>query len=308
MSRRADGIHALQAGAAALVLGCAALPAHAEDSKPALSPRVAEAIAYEHGEGVAKDPQKAAALYCDAARDGDVDAMFNLGWMYANGRGIGRDYDVAATLFARAAAAGSEQAARVMSLFREGHPKLPDCMNEPALGLAAAPFDIVRAEADPFADLPPWKQKIADVVAKVAPSYGIEPRLALAVITVESNFDHLAVSDKDARGLMQLIPETAARFKVKNAFDVRDNVRGGLSYLRYLLAYYRGEVALAAAAYNAGERAVDKYGGVPPYAETQEYVRRVLQLFHYPRHPYDASITEPSPVVTALGRRSTGTQ
>jgi soluble lytic murein transglycosylase-like protein len=145
-------------------------------------------------------------------------------------------------------------------------------------------------------------------VTKVAPSYGIEPRLALAVITVESNFDARAVSDKDARGLMQLIPETAARFRVENAFDVRDNVRGGLSYLRYLLAYYRGEVALAAAAYNAGERAVDRYGGVPPYAETQEYVRRVLQLFHYPRHPYDASITRPSPVVSAADRRSPGTQ
>ncbi|HEY1328676.1 MAG TPA: transglycosylase SLT domain-containing protein [Casimicrobiaceae bacterium] len=251
---------------------------------------------------------KAAALYCEAARDGDVDALFNLGWMYANGRGIGRDYDIAATLFARAAAAGSEQAARVLTLFREGHSKLPECMNDPALALAPVPFDIVRAAPDPFADLPPWKQKIADVVLKVAPSYGIEPRLALAVITVESNFDALAVSDKDARGLMQLVPETAARFKVRNAFDVRDNVRGGLAYLRWLLAYYRGEVALAAAAYNAGERAVDKYGGVPPYSETQEYVRRVLQLFRYPRHPYDPSIAEPSPVVTSSGARASGTQ
>jgi TPR repeat protein len=308
MPRRAERRQALQAGAAALVLGCVALPAHADEAKPAVSTRVAEAIAYEHGEGVAKDPQKAAALYCEAARDGDVDALFNLGWMYANGRGIGRDYDIAATLFARAAAAGSEQAARVLALFREGHSKVPDCMNDAAPAISGVPFDIVRAEPDPFADLPPWKQKIADVVAKVAPSYGIEPRLALAVITVESNFDAQAVSDKDARGLMQLIPETAARFKVKNAFDVRDNVRGGLSYLRWLLAYYRGEVALAAAAYNAGERAVDKYGGVPPYAETQEYVRRVMQLFRYSRHPYDASITQPSPVVAAVDRRSPGTQ
>ena len=114
------------------------------------------------------------------------------------------------------------------------------------------------------------------MVSAVAPSYGIEPKLALAVITVESNFDIRARSEKDARGLMQLIPETAARFKVKDAFDARDNVRGGLAYLRWLLAYYRGRVALAAAAYNAGEKAVDRYGGVPPYAETREYVRQNL--------------------------------
>jgi soluble lytic murein transglycosylase-like protein len=87
------------------------------------------------------------------------------------------------------------------------------------------------------------------------------------------------------------------RFRVKNAFDARDNVRGGLSYLRWLLAYYRGEVALAAAAYNAGERAVDRYRGVPPYDETREYVKRVMRLFRSERHPYDPSVTDPSPVV-----------
>lgn len=298
----------MRRGAATLALACSALAAQAEDARPLVSPRVAEAIAYEHGEGVPKDAQKAAALYCVAAREGDVDALFNLGWMYANGRGIGRDYDIAATLFARAAAAGSAQASRVLALFREGFAKLPDCMSEPAPALEPVPFDIVRAQADPFADLPAYKQKIADIVNQTAPAYGIEPRLALAVIAVESNFDALAVSDKDARGLMQLVPETAARFRVKNAFDVRDNVRGGLSYLRWLLAYYRGEVALAAAAYNAGERAVDKYGGVPPYGETQAYVRRVLQLFRYPRHPYDPSLTQPSPVATAFGRRSPGSE
>ena len=279
---------------AALVAGVRAQDAPAARS---FSPRVAEAIAYEHGEGVPKDPKKAADLYCQAARDGDADALFNLGWMYANGRGIGRDYDIAASLFARAAAAGHAQAAKVLSLFREGRGRLPDCHADPPATIEGLPFDIVRAEPDPFADLPPYKQRIADLVTQVAPSYGIDPRLALAVITVESIFDVLARSDKDARGLMQLIPETATRFRVKNPFDARDNVRGGLSYLRWLLAYYRGEVALAAAAYNAGEKAVDRYRGVPPYDETRDYVKRVLQLFRSERHPYDPRVAEPSPVV-----------
>ena len=289
-----------RAAAAALLIAVTLLAtARAQDAPAArtFSPKVAEAIAYEHGEGVPKDPRKAAALYCEAARAGDADALFNLGWMYANGRGIGRDYDIAASLFARAAAAGNAQAAKVLSLFRQGQARLPDCLADPAPAIEGLPFDIVRAEPDPFADLPPYKQKIADIVTQVAPSYGIDPRLALAVITVESNFDTLARSDKDARGLMQLIPETATRFRVRNPFDARDTVRGGLSYLRWLLAYYRGEVALAAAAYNAGEKAVDRYGGVPPYGETRDYVKRVLQLFRSERHPYDPRVAEPSPVV-----------
>ena len=80
-------------------------------------------------------------------------------------------------------------------------------------------------------------------------------------------------------------------------FFVRDNVRGGLSYLRWLLAYYRGQVRLAAAAYNSGEGAVDYYRGVPPYPETREYVRRVLQLFRSDRHPYDPRVVDPSAIV-----------
>ncbi len=103
---------------------------------------------------------------------------------------------------------------------------------------------------------------------------------------------------------MQLLPETAARFNVRNPFDMRDNVRGGLAYLRWLLAYYRGEVTLAAAAYNAGEKAVDRYRGVPPYPETRDYVKRVVQLFRSDYHPYDPNLVAPSVVAAHLDGES----
>ena len=94
---------------------------------------------------------------------------------------------------------------------------------------------------------------------------------------------------------MQLIPETSLRFNVRKPFDPEQNIRGGMSYLRWLLAYFEGDVALVAAAYNAGEGAVNRYRGVPPYAETRGYVRRILSMFKKEVHPYTPEITTPSP-------------
>jgi soluble lytic murein transglycosylase-like protein len=264
--------------------------ARADVGADAVPNLVAQALAYEHGEGVPKDPLRAAALYCAAARDGDPEAQFSLGWMYANGRGVAHDDAVAASLFALAAAAGHEEARRMERFVGEGSGSLPDCMTPPP--------PASEAEADPFADLPPWKQKIADQVEKLAPRYAVDPRLALSIIAVESNFEPKARSVKDARGLMQLIPETASRFNVANRYDIIDNLRGGLAYLRWLLAYYQGQVSLAVAAYNAGEAAVDRYRGVPPYPETRDYVGRVLQLFRRDRHAYDARVVAPSVFLT----------
>jgi soluble lytic murein transglycosylase-like protein len=261
------------------------------------------AVAYEHGEGVPKDSQAAALLYCEAARSGDADAAYGLGWMYANGRGVARDDAAAAALFALAAQAGHEQARNLLAAIGGEPGALPDCMQSPAPEEPAADPSATEPvpPPDPFADLPPWKQRIADQVERYAPRYAVEPRLALAVIAAESNFDHLAVSPKGAQGLMQLIPETATRFNVSAPFDMRENLRGGLAYLRWLLAYYRGNVELAVAAYNAGERAVDKYGGVPPFAETREYVRRIMAVFPSARHAFDARITGPSPMLSRGG-------
>jgi soluble lytic murein transglycosylase-like protein len=278
----------------ALTLAAGALSAETPGggaTRPAVPELVALALAYEHGEGVAKDPLRAAALYCEAARDGDAEAQYSLGWMYANGRGVARDDAVAASLLALAADAGHAAARKLLPFLGEERAALPPCMvpERPAVSAEEQPEEVV----DPFADLPPEKQKIAELVTALAPTYTVAPRLALAVIAVESNFDPNAQSPRNARGLMQLIPDTATRFRVKNSFDTRDNLRGGLAYLRWLLSYYRGEVALAAAAYNAGEAVVDRYRGIPPYPETRNYVQRVLTLFGSERHPYDPALAAP---------------
>ena len=110
------------------------------------------------------------------------------------------------------------------------------------------------------------------LIRETAARYELEYALVKAVIKAESSFNRMAVSPKGALGLMQLMPSTAQRFGVRNAFSPEENVRAGVAYLRQLLDRYRNDEALALAAYNAGPGAVAAYGGVPPYAETREYV------------------------------------
>jgi soluble lytic murein transglycosylase-like protein len=112
-------------------------------------------------------------------------------------------------------------------------------------------------------------------VEAIAATQSLPPQLVHSVIKVESNYNPLAVSSKGAQGLMQLMPDTARRFGVTNAFDPADNIQGGTRYLKYLLDLYKGDYNLALAAYNAGEGAVDKYGAVPPYPETLNYLVQV---------------------------------
>ena len=106
--------------------------------------------------------------------------------------------------------------------------------------------------------------------------YGVNPCLVKAVIHAESGYNPNAVSSKGASGLMQLMPATAKSLKVADRFNPKDNVEGGVKYLRFLLDTFRGDVSLAVAAYNAGLNKVAKYGGIPPYNETRTYVNRVL--------------------------------
>lgn len=114
-------------------------------------------------------------------------------------------------------------------------------------------------------------------IQEISREHGVSAALVEAVVRAESGFDPTAVSPKGAGGLMQLMPKTASALGVLDRFNPRDNISGGVRHLRYLLERYRGSVVLAVAAYNAGEGAVDTYRGVPPYAETQQYVQRVLR-------------------------------
>lgn len=250
---------------------------------------IARAVALEHGEGITKDEKQALDLYCRAARTGSAEAQFSLGWMYANGRGVPRDDAMAALLFDLAARQGHLHAEKIRTYFGQPADTLPDCL-KPASDVR----DVADSVETPFQVPPLVPKKIADLVNRLAPEYQIRPSLALAVIQAESNFDPNARSPKNAQGLMQLIPDTARRFNVNKPYDPEQNVRGGLAYLRWLLAYFKGKVPLVAAGYNAGEGTVDKYRGVPPYPETRDYVQRILALYRSDTHPFDPRIVSPS--------------
>ncbi|WP_017166295.1 lytic transglycosylase domain-containing protein [Xanthomonas phaseoli] len=112
-------------------------------------------------------------------------------------------------------------------------------------------------------------------IAAAAREFGVEESIVRAIIHAESAYNPLALSRAGAQGLMQLMPGTARRFGVSDAYDATQNIRGGVQYLSWLLKRFNGDLTLAAAGYNAGEGAVDRYGGVPPYSETQRYVQRV---------------------------------
>jgi soluble lytic murein transglycosylase-like protein len=127
--------------------------------------------------------------------------------------------------------------------------------------------------ARPVTIAPPPAQ-IQQLVEKSAKAHNVDPLLVQSVIQVESNYNHYAVSPKGAEGLMQLMPGTARMLGVTNSFDPAENIEAGVKYLRYLQSVYRDD-RLALAAYNAGPKAVDRYKGAPPYAETQDYVNQV---------------------------------
>ena len=227
------------------------------------------AIRYEHARDVKQDYAEAYRLYCRAASLGDAHAAYIIGWMYFDARGLPLRADLALGWFQKAAAAGDSYAVRLLKRFRGIKPR-----DDPAFPIKRRP--LINH---------PNRKGIEALVKRIAPRYAIDPQLVLAVIQEESGFNPSARSPKNAQGLMQLIPETAKRFGVKDAMDPLENIRGGTAYLHWLMRHFTGNVEWVLAAYNAGEKTVEEYQGIPPFDETQNYVRRILATYPKTVHP-----------------------
>lgn len=227
--------------------------------------------------------------FCQQARDNNnAEAQFALGWMYANGKGVDKDENIAAFFYQKAAAQNNYRAIKALTDFKGNDTlaKVPACMlpntPKPQPVLQANILAPAGSSGHEFYKRGP----IFEIVNRLAPQYHIETDLAMAFIKIESNFNPRATSPKNAQGLMQLIPATAKRFNVRDPYDPEDNIKGGLAYLQWLMAYFEGNVRLVAAAYNAGENAVNRYKGVPPYRETKHYVSKIYKLYRKSYHPF----------------------
>ena len=154
-----------------------------------------------------------------------------------------------------------------------------------AFAPSAAAMTVVAEDFIP-ADVPSSGDKELDlIIFRTGRDLGVDPRLLHAVIWQESKYKNAAVSHAGAQGLMQLMPATAARFKCEDRSDVKANIEAGTKYLRWLLKRFNGDVTLALAGYNAGEGNVDKHAGVPPFDETQDYVRIITTRYGKNFHP-----------------------
>jgi Transglycosylase SLT domain len=149
---------------------------------------------------------------------------------------------------------------------------------------------------------PPYRELVEAAAAR----YSVDADLITSVIAVESNFDPKALSRKNARGLMQLMPETAARLGVQNIYDPQENIDGGTRYLRELLQKYNNDLVLALAAYNAGPERVQQYGRVPPFAETISYVRRVKNSYAKSKSKASDKTAAPPRAIAASSLPRTG--
>lgn len=273
-------------------------PPVVEDEAPRVRALLAQGWAAESGDGQFENDFLAAALYCEAARLGSGEGYFRTGLIYARGRRFPRDLAVARVLFAQAAQLGHREAAGFLDESATIDAEVPPCLAADDAYRHTDGFDLDRY----LAHVAGHRGRVVALVRRLAPRYDVDVRLALALISVESDFDPDARSAKNAAGVMQLIPETADRFGVRNPFDAEQNIRGGLAYLRWLLRYFQGDVVRVVAAYNAGEQAVERYGGIPPYYETQSYVWRVLNNAG-PRYRELLPATTPTPRTPASRRR-----
>lgn len=250
----------------ALVLvlaACVAGPA-ASGPPPSADQLTQKGLRYLHGEGVTRDSNRAVIYLCAAAAKRSAEAAFELGWVYLQGRGVERDEPLAVSWFARADKLGLGAPPKLKARLSAIEPGTRACIGRQGHDLALT--SARRAE-------------LAAAIYEIAPQYDLDPAFVLEVVRAESNFNPRARSNKGALGLMQLIPATARRFGVEDPFEPIQNLHGGMAYLRWLLDHFDGDLALALAGYNAGEQAVKRHGGVPPYAETRAYVSRIMQRY-----------------------------
>lgn len=250
------------AGPMLLVLFLLSLPATAANKAEELTE---QGLRFMHGEGVAKNLDRSVIYLCAAARKGHGLAAYELGWLYLHGRGgVARDDKLAAAWLREAARLGEKPPARVMQSLTS--------VRKTSLACVASSGMDVRGTSERRAE---FMAKIQEM----APEFDLDPALVLEVVRAESNFNPRARSHKGALGLMQLIPATARRFGVKDPLDPVQNLRGGMAYLRWLQQRFDGDIRLTLAGYNAGEAAVERHGGVPPYDETRDYVGKILDRY-----------------------------
>lgn len=247
-------------------------PAAFAQEAPRVQALLEQGWAAQSGRGLRRSPALAATLYQEAGRLGSPEGYYRAAMIYMPGRAHSIPNAALCRLII-ASQLGHRQAMVMLEKRREQLSRqvvrCPDDGREPAL-LAAFDLDAYMV------GLPAPKQRIFGLIHRLAPRYQVDPHLALAIAAVESNFNNQALSPKNAMGVMQLIPATAERFGVSKPFDPEQNIRGGLAYLRWLGQYFKGDLVRIIAAYNAGEGAVERYNGIPPYPETMAYVERVL--------------------------------
>ena len=273
--------------------------------------RLLELLNQGHSALQGMDLRTAAGRFCSAARHGSVEAQYRLARTLLLQRGDPTALQQGKTMLLLAAQNGHVRANQILEatgwvVREEMWPLCLQELNDPVLAqlpdqppeVEPVSFDVVQRY---LARLNENQRRWALRVQERAPHFGVDPRLALSIMRAESGFNPDAVSPKNALGLMQLIPATAERFGVKDPMDPVQNIEGGLAYLRWLLRRFDHDVAKVAAGYNAGEGAVDRYKGVPPFAETQAYVERILRFYRAPRHR-----VPPAPAPAPVQRRQRG--